>query len=106
MNTDCNAKARRCKGAEGPTYQTMAYAKAAAATGKSMVELNAMALSVFASMLHHAMENPDTYVWSVIKVAPKNKLMRGYIDFEVNMCPPARSRARKKAARTGVTRPT
>jgi hypothetical protein len=66
-------------------YAAEQYARAAAATGKSVDELLAMAKTVFASMLKHAMDEPGSAIWSVISIEEGQQL---YV--EVNI--PARNR--------------
>jgi hypothetical protein len=44
------------------------YATAAAQTAKTEAELRAMALQVFATMLHHAMQAPDRPLWTVMQI--------------------------------------
>jgi hypothetical protein len=44
------------------------YVRASQCTGKSLVELDQMAVGVFASILHHCMEKPGREIWTSAKI--------------------------------------
>jgi hypothetical protein len=51
------------------SYADQVYQRAAAATGKSVEQLQGMAQTVFASMLHHALEHPGDAIWTVTDIS-------------------------------------
>jgi hypothetical protein len=51
-------------------YLHRIFTEAAVVTGKDSVELQSMATTIFASMLHHALATPHRPIWTVMTMAP------------------------------------
>jgi endogenous inhibitor of DNA gyrase (YacG/DUF329 family) len=73
------------------------YAEAAVVTGKTVDELRAMGVSVFASMLHHAMTQRREVVWTFIVIGGPGERM----EIEVNVPPRLRQRDAEQRSADG-----